>query len=193
METTILHFSEKLRFSDDEFYEFCQDNSDLKFERTKHGDIILMANTGGKTGIANIQMSVEIEIWNRQARFGKVFDSSTAFRLPDTSVKSPDVAVVAMARWNALSEEQKEKFPPVCPDFVVEIRSATDRLKDAQQKMTEWIENGCRLAWLVDVTMQTVYIYHSNREMQESKGFGSNQLSGEDILSGFVFNLEVLL
>ena len=86
METTILHFSEKLQFSDEELYEFCQNNSDLKFERTKHGDIILMANTGGKTGIANIQMSIEIEIWNRQVRFGKVFDSTTAFRLyPQTS------------------------------------------------------------------------------------------------------------
>ena len=117
METTILHFSEELRFTDDEFYEFCQQNNDLKFERTHNGDIIVLANTGGKTGSRNAEPIGEFVIWNRQARFGMVSDSSTAFRLPDTSVKSPNVAVVAQARWDALTAEQQEKFPPVCPDF----------------------------------------------------------------------------
>lgn len=185
METTILHFSEELRFTDDEFYEFCQQNNNLKFERTRKGDIIVMANTGGKTGILNIQVSVEVELWNRQARFGKVFDSSIAFRLPDTSVKSPDLAVVEKSRWEILTAEEQEKFPPVCPDFVVEIKSASDRLKDSQTKMQEWMDNGCQLGWLIDPQTQRVYIYCNNKEMKEISGFNQT-LSGEDILPGFV-------
>ncbi|MCU0355281.1 MAG: Uma2 family endonuclease [Cytophagales bacterium] len=191
METTILHFSEELRFTDDEFYEFCQQNNDLKFERTHNGDIILMANTGGKTGIRNAELIGEFVIWNRKTQFGKVFDSSTAFRLPDTSVKSPDVAVVAQPRWDALTAEQQEKFPPVCPDFVVEIKSASDRLSDSQTKMEKWMENGCRLAWLIDAQSQTVYVYRKNKETEEKTGF--NQiLSGEDVLPEFAFDLQLL-
>ncbi len=185
----MLHFSEKFRFSDDEFYEFCQDNSNLKFERTKDGDIILMANTGGKTGIRNIQVSVELELWNRQHTFGKVFDSSTAFRLPDSSIKSPDVAIVAQARWDALTEEQQEKFPPLCPDFVVEIKSVSDRLKDSQQKMSEWIKNGCRLAWLLDADSKTVYVYQPDAEVQTIEGFKDRTLSGKTVLPGFELDL----
>lgn len=193
METTVLHFSEQLRFDDEEFYDFCQQNSGLKFERAKNGDITFMANTGGKTGIRNIQVSVETEIWNRQARFGKVFDSSTAFRLPDTSVKSPDVAVVAQSRWDALSEEEQTKFVPLCPDFVVEIKSPSDRLKDTQAKMTEWQENGCRLAWLIDAQTQTVYVYELGAETVEIQGFENQRLSGGNVLLGFVFDLRLLL
>jgi Uma2 family endonuclease len=192
METTVLHFSEKLRFTDDEFYEFCQDNNNLKFERTKDGDIILMSNTGGKTGIINAEILIEIGLWNRQSKFGKVFDSSTAFRLPDSSVKSPDVAIVAQSRWDALTAEQQSKFPPLCPDFVIEIRSASDRLKDSQQKMTEWMENGCRLAWLMDVSTQTIYVYQTAKETETIVGFNGH-LSGEEILPGLMINLETLV
>lgn len=191
IETTILHFSEELRFTDDEFYEFCQQNNDLKFERTRNGDIIVMANTGGKTGIRNAEILVEIGLWNRQSRFGQVFDSSTAFRLLDTSVKSPDVAVVAQARWEDLTAEEQEKFPPVCPDFVVEIKSASDRLKEAQTKMQEWMENGCRLAWLIDPQTQIVYIYQAGKEVSEVNGF-TQMLSGEEVLPGFAFDLNLL-
>ncbi|MBC8111560.1 MAG: Uma2 family endonuclease, partial [Verrucomicrobia bacterium] len=135
METTILHFSEEVRFTDDEFYEFCQQSSELKFERNVNGNLLIVPLSGGKQGKINSEVNLEIVIWNRKSKYGIVFDSSTAFRLPDTSVRSPDVAVVETSRWNNLSEMEKEKFVPLCPDFVIEVLSPSDRLKDAQQKM----------------------------------------------------------
>ena len=159
MEKVVLHYAEDLRLNDEEFFRFCQDNPELKFERTKNGDIIFMALTGGETGRLNTSLNFEIELWNRQARFGVVFDSSTGFRLPDSSIKSPDVAVVAAHCWESLAPEQRKKFVPICPDFVLELKSPSDSLKEAKQEMTEWIENGCRPAWLLDPENQTAHVY----------------------------------
>ncbi|WP_448529306.1 Uma2 family endonuclease [Raineya sp.] len=194
METTILHIPETLSFTDDEFFEFCRQNDHLKFERTAQGDIIVMALTGGKTGRANAKILFEIELWNRNTSFGEVFDSSTGFRLPDTSIKSPDVAVVERSRWEALSEAEKEKFVPLCPDFVIEIKSATDRLKDLQEKMREWVANGVKLAWLIDLQEQKAYIYtQSPQEPEIVEGFAEKSLTGKDILPNLVVDLNVLV
>jgi Uma2 family endonuclease len=194
METTILHIPEKLSFTDDEFFEFCRQNDHLKFERTAQGDIIVMALTGGKTGKFNSELNAEIILWNRKEKFGVVFDSSTGFRLPDSSIKSPDVAVIKRERWEALSEVEKEKFVPLCPDFVIEIKSAADRLKDLQEKMREWLANGVKLAWLIDLQEQKVYIYTPNTQEPEMvEGFADKTLTGKDILPNLFIDLCVLL
>jgi Uma2 family endonuclease len=193
METTLVHFPDQLRFTDDEFFDFCQNNPELKFERTKDGDIIFMALTGGKTGKYNAELNAELTIWNRKSKYGIVFDSSTGFRLPDTSVLSPDAAVVRMERWNALTGQEQEKFVPLCPEFVVEIKSPSDRLKDAQQKMNDWLQNGCQLAWLIDIGNQTVFIYRPNQEPEELHSFQNLKLHGENVLSGFALDLGLFL
>lgn len=191
MEKVILHYAEDLRLNDEEFFRFCQDNPELKFERTATGNIIFMALTGGETGAKNAEITADFTIWNRQAKFGVVFDSSTGFRLPDTSVKSPDVAVVARHRWESLAPEQRKKFVPLCPDFVLELKSPSDSLKEAKQKMTEWLENGCRLGWLLDADNQVWYIYRPDKEVEEVSGF-QRKLSGEDVLAGFELDLDFL-
>lgn len=177
--------------NDDEFIRFCQNNPDLKFERRKNGDIVFMANTGGETGSDNFELSVDFGLWNRQARFGKFFDSSTAFRLPDTSIMSPGVSAISQTRWDALTTEERRKILPLCPDFVLELRSQSDRLKDCREKMNDWMANGCRLGWLIDLTNQTVTIYRPDQEPQEIAA--TNQLSGEGVLPGFVLDLASFL
>ncbi|WP_083732704.1 Uma2 family endonuclease [Spirosoma montaniterrae] len=178
----------------EEFYTFCQDNPTYKFERDPDGRIFVMPNTGGKTGIRNSKLNLRVGIWNEQTNAGEVFDSSTAFDLPDGSTRSPDVAWVSRERWDALTEQQQEKFPPVCPDFVIEllradVRSPSDSLSVTKKKMTDvWIKNGCRLAWLIDPKSQTTHIFRANGEIQIIEGFDKS-LSGETVLPGFTLTL----
>lgn len=168
----------------EEFYFFCQENPDHRFEREPDGRIIVMPNTGGKTGRKNSELTTDVTIWNRQTRLGEVFDSSTAFNLPDGSTRSPDVAWISREHWDALTEGEQEKFPPICPDFVIELLSATDSLKVGKKKMEEvWIANGCRLAWLIDPKTEQTHIFRANGEVQ-IVGF-DKPLSGEDVLVGF--------
>ena len=172
----------------DDFYQFCQDNPDYKFERDPDGRIIVMPNTGGKTGMRNSELNADVIFWNRQMKSGIVFDSSTAFNLPDGSTRSPDVAWISRERWEALTEREQEKFPPVCPDFVIELLSATDSLKTTKYKMeTVWMANGCRLAWLIDPKTETTHIFRANGEIQ-IVGF-DKILSGEEVLVGFELRL----
>lgn len=191
MESIRVHLPEDLRMNDDEFFRFCQDNPDLKFERRKNGDIVFMANTGGEAGNYNFELGVDFGLWNRQTRFGKFFDSSTAFRLSDTSIMSPDLSGIAQSRWDALITEQCRQMFPLCPDFVLELRSPNDRLKDCFEKMDDWMANGCRLGWLIDLTNQLTYIYRPGQERQEVNGL--EQLSGEDVLPGFSLDLARLV
>ncbi len=173
----------------DEFYTFCQDNPTYNFERDPDGRIFVMPNTGGKTGIRNSEINADVIIWNRQTKLGLVFDSSTAFDLPDGSTRSPDVAWVSRERWESLTEAQQEKFPPVCPDFVIELLSPSDSLSITKKKMTEvWIANGCRLAWLIDPKTETTHIFRANGEIQLVQGFDKT-LSGEDVLPGLTLTL----
>ncbi|GAB2581612.1 Uma2 family endonuclease [Spirosoma areae] len=191
MESIRVHLPEDLRMNDDEFIRFCQDNPDLKFERRKNGDIVFMANTGGETGNYNFEIGADFAIWNRQSRFGKFFDSSTAFRLPDTSIMSPDVSATEQSRWEGLTAQQRRRIVPLCPDFILELRSLNDRLKDCHEKMDDWMVNGCRLGWLIDLTNQITYIYRPDQERQEIIGLG--QLSGETVLPGFTLDLANLV
>jgi len=191
MEAIRVHLPEDLRMNDDEFFRFCQDNPDLKFERRKNGDIIVMGQTGSETGANNSEINADFVIWNRQSRFGKVFDSSTGFRLPDSSIMSPDVAVVERSRWEAITPEQRKSFAPLCPDFVLELRSQSDRLKDCFEKMNDWMANGCQLAWLIDLDNRITYIYRPEQDRQEVEGLVI--LSGETVLPGFTLDLGQLV
>lgn len=191
MEAIVLHYK-PFRFNDDEFYEFCQQNSDLKLERQADGTIIIMPNTGGETGDRNSELNFQVRLWNKQYQLGKVFDSSTAFRLPSSAVRSGDVSFVTIERWNALTAVERKKFPPLCPDFVIELMSESDVLRDAQAKIqTDWIANGCQLAWLIDPKTETAYIYRADGSIQINRTF-AQPLSGEDVLPGFALDLRVL-
>ncbi len=178
------------RFTDDEFFDFCQANRPLNFERDRFGTIYIAMPTGSKTSNLNSEISADFVIWNRQRKLGRMFESNGGFMLPDSSVKSADVAWVENARWNGLTEEQKEKFAPICPDFVLELMSPSDRLADAEQKMRDWIANGCRLAWLIDLKNRNAHIFRADGSQEKIAGF-DRSLSGEDVLPGFVLDLNV--
>ena len=182
-----------LQFNDDEFFNFCQQNDTLKFERTADGTIIIMPNTGGETGIRNAALTAQLYIWNKAAKPGRVFDSSTAFRLPSSAVRSADGAFVSTERWQVLTPDERKKFPPVCPDFVIELMSESDTVTESRAKMlTDWMGNGCQLAWLIDPKTETTYIYRADGSIQINHGF-QEPLSGEGVLPGFALNLSDLV
>ena len=172
----------KNRLTDDEFFELCQMN-ELRMERLKDGTIIMMEPTGSDTGYFNGEIFCEVSNWNRSTRTGKTFDSSAGFTMPDTSVKSPDTTWIINERWNQIAADLRKKFAPIAPDFVLEIRSETDKLKDLQEKMEEYIKNGVRLAWLMDRKNETTYIYRLDGSIS-SVPF-TEILDGEDVLVGF--------
>ena len=176
---------------DEAFYKFCRRNDHLRFERNPDGTILIMPNTGGKTGIRNTKIVSRLDIWSESFR-GKVFDSSTAFKLPNFATRSPDAAWISDERWNNLTEDEQERFPPIAPDFVVELMSASDTLKKAQEKMHEYIENGVQLAWLIQPSSQTVFIYRADGTISKVIDF-NNKLSGENVLPEFEFSLKLLL
>jgi Uma2 family endonuclease len=166
-EPVILHFGSLLkRMSDHEFFEFCQRNEDWRIELTSEGDLIIMPPAGGKTGHRNFTLTGLFAAWAQADGTGKGFDSSTGFTLPNGAKRSPDLAWVRRERWEALSEEEREEFPPLCPDFVVELRSVTDRLTMLQAKMQEYIANGAQLGWLIDPLEKKVYIYRPQASVE---------------------------
>lgn len=176
---------------DKAFYKFCRRNDHLRFERNPDGTILIMPNTGGKTGIRNTKIVSRLDLWS-ESFGGKVFDSSTAFKLPNFATRSPDAAWISDERWNSLNEDEQERFPPIAPDFVVELMSASDILKKAQEKMHEYIDNGVQLAWLIQPSTQTVFIYRIDGTISKVIDF-ENKLSGENVLPEFEFSLKLLL
>lgn len=132
--------------TDDEFFYYCQENPDHKFEREADGTIVVLGQTGGETGKRNSDLIIDLSIWNRGTKLGFVFDSSTGFVLPSGAARSPDAAWVEAERWNALTADERKKFPPLCPDFIVELMSESDSRRMAEDKMREYVDNGCRLA-----------------------------------------------
>ena len=188
---TATAFSIKNRLTDDEFFELCRMN-DLRMERTKTGNITIMEPTGGETGNFNFEVGGELRDWNKSHKEGKAFDSSTGFKLPSTAIKSPDVAWVARERWEKLSIALRKKFPPITPDFVIEIRSESDSLEDLKEKMVEYMDNGCRLAWLIDREEQKTYIYRANSSYGEETVSFPDTLSGENVLVGFTLRINDL-
>jgi Uma2 family endonuclease len=178
------------KLTDEQFFELCSANRDMRFERSADGELIIMAPTGGGTGNKNAELGIDLGIWNRQTRLGKVFDSSTGFKLPNGADRSPDASWVRLDRWNALTEAQKDSFIPLAPDFAVELRSKTDVLKTVQAKMREYISNGVRLGWLIDSKNRQVEIYRSGQQVEVLESPVS--LSGEDVLPGFSLDLSSL-
>ncbi|WP_240410536.1 Uma2 family endonuclease [Hymenobacter oligotrophus] len=181
------------RMTDDEFFDFCQQHPDLRIERTAHHEILLMSPTGSRSGKRNARLNGQLYSWFIQhAELGEIFDSNTGFTLPDTSILSPDASWVSAAKWNALTPGQQDKFAPVCPEFVVELKSKTDVLKDLQAKMHDWLRNGAQLAWLLDPDTETAYIYRPGQPAPETVQGFDNELSGEAVLPGFRLRLAEL-
>jgi Uma2 family endonuclease len=176
------------RMSDDDFYVFCEQNRDFRIERTKEGDVFIMPPAYSETGRKNFNLAVDFGIWARQDTTGIGFDSSAGFTLPNGAMRSPDVSWIRLERWDALPKEKRKKFARIAPDFVIELRSETDQLKDLQKKMREYIENGVLLGWLIDPQTKRVHVYHPNLD---TKVLGNPKgISGETLLKGFVLNLE---
>lgn len=178
-----------LQMSDAQFYELCRANPDIKFERNARGELLIMPPTGGETGNRNSELNVDFGIWNRKYKLGFVFDSSTCFKLPNGANRSPDVAWVSRERWDALTPEQREKFPPLAPDFVLELLSPTDSLSIIQAKMQEYIDNGVRLGWLINRKTRTVEIYRPDQPVQVLQN--PTTLAGEDVLPEFVLEMAI--
>jgi Uma2 family endonuclease len=150
------------QMSDEQFYEFCHRNANLRIERNPNGEVIVMPPAFSDTGNRNFKIALQLGIWAEQDGTGEGFDSSAGFTLPNGAMRAPDAAWIRLDRWNALTDKQKASFAPICPDFVVELRSANDTLKSLQTKMQEYIENGARLGLLIDRQTRTVYCYRAD-------------------------------
>jgi len=181
----------RLRVSAKMFWKLCRENPDLRLERTSKGNLVVMAPAGSDSGGRNMDLSGQLWLWNRTAQMGKVFDSSTGFTLPNGAIVSADASWIRMDRWGAVPSEQREKFAPICPDFVVELRSPSDRLKPLRRKMREYIAQGVRLGWLLDPIRAKVEIYRPEQEVEVFDRPAS--LSGEEVLPGFVLDLQGIL
>lgn len=189
MTTTLaINLPEALRVSDEQFLQFVKANPDLRLERTATGELTIMAPTGSESGSYNFELGIDLGNWNRKFKLGKAFDSSSGFRLPNGAIRSPDVAWVALDRWNALPPDQRQGFAPLCPNFVIELRSPTDDLATLQTKMQEYLDNGCELGWLIDPQRRLVEVYCLGQSV-ESLPF-SAALSGGSILPGFELDLQ---
>ena len=178
---------QSIGLTDGQFYQFCQDNSDLRFELTSQRELVIMPPTGSKTGWRNSKLNQRIANWTENDGTGLSFDSSTGFTLPNGAKRSPDAAWVKYQRWAALTDEQQEGFAPLCPDFVVELRLPGDSLSTLRDKMLEYIENGAQLGWLVDPRDRRVYIYRPKQPVECFEDPATS--SGHPVLPGFVFNL----
>jgi Uma2 family endonuclease len=176
-----------VHLTDEQFYQLCRQNQELQFELTAKQELIVKELVGGETGNQEAHLIAEAWLWNDQSRLGSVFSSSTVLKLPNGANRSPDVAWIQKARWEALTPEQRRKFPPIAPDFVIELRSATDDLEMLQAKMQEYLDNGVRLGWLVNPQAQQVEIYRSQQPVEVQNL--PVTLSGEAVLSGFVLQL----
>jgi Uma2 family endonuclease len=174
--------------TDEQFYLLCRKNSDLRFERNPQGDITIMAPEGGDTGMYSARITTDLETWNRQTNLGFTFGSSTGFKLPNGSDRSPDAAWILKSRWEALTPNQREKFPPICPDFIIELMSPSDSLKVTQAKMQEYQDNGARLGWLINRSDRQVEIYRLGQQKEVFQTPSS--LSGEDVLPNFILSFE---
>jgi Uma2 family endonuclease len=176
-------FPALVKMTDEQFYEFCQANQNLRIERTAAGEVIIMSPTFSDTGNRNSKITAQLEVWAEQDETGEVFDSSTGFTLPNGAMRSPDASWINLERWNALSDAQKASFAPICPDFVIELRSSSDTLSGLQAKLQEYIENGAALGLLIDRQAHAVHVYRPNREPEILENPAT--VSGEPELPGF--------
>ncbi len=190
MNALTVNLKSVIDMTDEQFFQLCQNNRELRFERTANGDLIIMPPTGGETGNRNGRLNQQLFNWTDADGKGIAFDSSTCFKLPNGADRSPDASWIKLERWNALSDEEKQKFPPICPDFVIELLSPSDSLKTTQDKMREYIDNGVRLGLLINRKSRQVEIYRRGKEVEVLDSPAT--VSGEDVLKGFVLNLGII-
>ncbi|PMB07918.1 hypothetical protein CEN40_17685 [Fischerella thermalis CCMEE 5205] len=190
MTALILNLRPAIDLTDEQFFQLCQNNRDLRLERTAEGDLIIMPPTGWESRNRNAKLTARLELWTEADGTGLAFDSSTGFKLPNGANRSPDASWVRKERIEALNPDPA-KFLPMAPDFVVELRSASDSLEILQQKMQEYIGCGVRLGWLIDIQNQQVEIYRVGQKVEVLESPLS--LSGEDVLPGFVLELKGIL
>lgn len=172
-----------IRLDDIQFERLCAANPDIKFERTPTQALVIMSPTGGETGRSNAELLADFVTWNRRTRLGVVFDSSTCFKLPGGGDRSPDVAWVEISRWETLTPEQQRKFPPICPDFALELLSPSDNITTVRAKMQEYLDGGLRLGWLINPPDQQVEVYRPQQSPEILRA--PTTLSGDPVLPSF--------
>ncbi|GCL38414.1 MULTISPECIES: Uma2 family endonuclease [Sphaerospermopsis] len=190
MNALTVNLESVIEMTDEQFFQLCQNNRELRFERNANGELIIMPPTGGETGNRNGRITQQLMNWTDIDGTGIAFDSSTCFKLPNGADRSPDASWIKLERWNALTDEEKQKFPPICPDFVIELLSPSDSLKTTQEKMREYIDNGVRLGILINRKSRQVEIYRQGKEVEVLDSPAT--VSGEDVLKGFVLNLGMI-
>jgi Uma2 family endonuclease len=183
----VLHLAPVIEMNDRQLFELCQRNRDVRIERTCRGDLVIMPPTGGETGRMNFELAGLLRSWVQADGTGIGFDSSCGFTLPSGATRSPDVAWVKRSRWEALTPQEREAFPPLCPDFVVELRSRSDALANLPAKMREYMENGAQLGWLIDPLQRKVYVYRPEAPVACLEN--PQTVSGDPVLPGFVLSL----
>jgi Uma2 family endonuclease len=172
----------------DKFIELCQQNRDLRLELTAEGELEIMSPAFSETGAKNLDLSMSLGFWAKQDKTGIAFDSSAGFKLPNGAIRAPDASWIRRDRVAQLTDEQKQKFWQICPDFVVELRSSSDTLRKLQKKMKEYIRNGAQLGWLIDPETRQVFIYRPNQPVETLKN--PLTLTGDPTLPGFVLDLK---
>lgn len=190
-ELPVLHGAALTSLSDDEFFELCQANPALCFERNANQEVIIMPPAGSESSESCSETTGQLWLWNRQTKLGHTYESSVGFKLPDNSVRSPDAAWLSQQKWAQLTAEQRRRFPPVCPEFVVEVKSPSDSLPDLQAKMEDYLANGVLLGFLLDVEAETAYVYRPGQPAETVQGY-DQALSGEPVLPGFQLDLRPL-
>jgi Uma2 family endonuclease len=185
--TTVLNLEPITTLTREQFFQLCLANPDLQLERSPQGELIIVTPIGGEGGNREANLIIKVGVWNERNQLGVVFSSQTVFSLPGGGDRSPDVAWVQLSRWQALTQEEREGFPPICPDFLIELRSRSDRLKPLQNKMQEYLTSGLRLGWLINHKDKQVEIYRQGQDVEVVAM--PVVLSGEEVLPGF--SLEV--
>lgn len=191
MDTFILKDSVTSRMTDDEFFRFCTENSNLRIERNDKHEITIMSPVNSLGGLLSAEVLRQLSNWNYETGKGVVFDSSTGFTLPDSSVLSPDASWLSTEKWEVLTEDEKNTFAKVCPEFIIEIRSKSDNLSELKSKMKAWLKNGTLLSWLIDPLTNTSYIFRYNQPEETIRGF-DKKITGEGPVTGFVLDLSAL-
>jgi Uma2 family endonuclease len=186
-----LNLSPVIHLSSEDFQQLCFANPELKLELTAKGELVIVSPTGGESGIRNTEILYQLQSWNKQNKQGVVFDSSTMFQFPSGAFRSPDAAWISLTRWNTLSQSEKETFPPIVPDFIIELRSQSDRVKELQNKMQEYIDNGVKLGWLINPQDKQVEIYQINKPKEVLQN--PSNLNGEEVLPSFILDLAEII
>ena len=181
---------QRTKLTEEQFMVLCQENPELRLELSAQGELIIMPPTGSEGGWRSGEVFLSLGTWAKKDHTGLSFDSSTGFTLPNGAIRSPDASWILRERWTALTKDQREKFAPICPDFVAEVRAQSDKLPDLLDKMQEYIDNGAQLGWLIDPLEKRTYIYRPGQSVEMLED--PEVLSGDPVLPGFVFQIQEL-